>query len=192
VIWLAGIASAAGVLGLGVHVHRTGKRAPVFPERPLTAVILGARVYPDGTPSPALVDRVHVGMALLREGRASRLLFSGGTPDQRPTEAHTMARLASSLGATDSQLLLEPASNSTFENAARSSELLGAMGEAEIILITCDFHVARALAHFRSAGLKVWPVPSSRSLTNSDRLRVTGKELIALLRRPWLLTKTSL
>ena len=49
-IWFAGIASAAGVLGLGVHVHRTGKRAPRFPEGPLTAVVLGyvrfARQHP--------------------------------------------------------------------------------------------------------------------------------------------------
>lgn len=189
-IWLAGVASAAGVLGLGVHVHRTGKRAPRFPGKPLTAVVLGARVHPDGTPSPALVDRVQVAVSLLREGRAQRLLLSGGAPDQRPTEAHTMARVAGSLGATDSQLVLEAASRSTFENAARSAELLAASGETEILLVTCDFHLARACAHFRAAGLTVWPVPSVRSLTTSDRLRVTGKELAALLRRPWLITRT--
>ena len=189
-IWLTGLASAASVVGLGLHVHRTGKRAPSFPTSPLTAVVLGARVHPDGTPSPALVDRVQVAMALLQEGRAHRLLLSGGSPDARPTEAHTMARLASALGATASQLVVEAESRSTFENAARSAELLSATNEKEILLVTCDFHVARATAHFRAAGLNVWPVPSLRSLTPADRLRVTSKELVALLRRPWLISKT--
>jgi uncharacterized SAM-binding protein YcdF (DUF218 family) len=188
VIWLAGVASAAGVLGLGVHVHRTGKREPLFPDRPLTAVVLGALVHPDGRPSDALVDRVHVGVGLLHAGRAHRLILSGGARDSRPTEAETMARIAQSLGAAEAQLVLESASRSTFENAQRSAALLGE--EKEVLLVTCDFHLARASAHFRAAGFKVWPVPSARSLRTSDRVRLTGKELAALLRRPWLISKT--
>lgn len=187
-IWLAGIAGAAGVLGLGAHVHRTGQRAPRFPQRPLTAVILGALVHPDGRPSDAIVDRVRVGVGLLREGRANRLLLSGGSPDSRPTEAQVMAEIAKSLGASDSQLVLETASRSTFGNAVESEKLLGS--EKEVLLVTCDFHLARASAHFRNAGITVWPVPSARSLRTSDRVRLTGKELVALLRRPWLITKT--
>ena len=187
-MWLAGLASMAGALGLGlglgVHVHRTGKRAAQFPARPVTAVVLGARVHADGTPSPALVDRVHVGVSLLREGRAQRLLMSGRTP-----EAQTMARLAKELGATDEQLILESASRSTYENAARCAEWLRERHESEILLVTCDFHLARASAHFRRQGLTVWPVPSLRSLRKRDRLMVTGKEVLALLRRPWLLVQ---
>jgi uncharacterized SAM-binding protein YcdF (DUF218 family) len=175
--------------GLGLHVHRTGRRSSTFPPRPLTAVVLGARVHPDGTPSPALIDRVAVGVALLREGRASRLLFSGGSPDGRPTEAAIMARVARELGATDEALSLEPHSRSTFENAARSAQWLSAQGEREILLVTCDFHLARAAAHFRTHGLTVWPVASRRSLTTADRLMVTGKELAGLIRRPWLITR---
>jgi len=176
-------------LGLGVHVHRTGRKSAAFPARPLTAVVLGARVHPDGTPSPALIDRVAVGVGLLREGRAHRLLLSGGSPDGRPTEAATMARLARELGATDAQLALETTSRSTFENAARSTQWLAAHGEREILLVSCDFHLARAGAHFRTHGLTDWPVPSRRSLTMADRWIVTGRELAGLLRRPWLITR---
>ena len=180
-----GVVTALGV-GLGVHVHRTGKRSPRFPSRPVTAVVLGARVHPDGTPSPALVDRVRVGLELLRTGQAQRLLLSGGAPDARPSEAATMARLALESGAQQASLLLEETSRSTFENAARCAELLEARGETEIILVSCDFHLARASAHFRGRGLTVWPVASVRSLSTGDRVLVTAKELIALLRRPWL------
>jgi uncharacterized SAM-binding protein YcdF (DUF218 family) len=98
-----------------------------------------------------------------------------------------MARLARALGAPESALLLETQSRSTFENAAHSVESLG--GQREIILVSCDFHLARATAHFRGRGLVVWPVPSPRALTTTNRLIVTLKELLALLRRPWLIAR---
>ena len=185
-MWLAVLAAVTG-LGVGVRVHRVGRRVPRFPERPLTAVVLGARVHPDGSPSPALVDRVRVGVALLREGRAQRLVLSGGSPDDRPTEASVMATLALELGAPPESLVLETKSRSTFQNAALSIESLGS--EHEILLVSCDFHLARATAHFRWRGLTVWPVPSPRALATGARLVVTGKELIALARRPWLIAK---
>lgn len=189
VLAAAALAVSGVSLGLGVHVHRTGRKRVTFPSHPLTAVVLGARVHTDGTPSPALIDRVAVAVALLSDGRASRLLFSGGSPDARPTEAATMARLARDLGASDELLSLETTSRSTFENAARSAEWLAARGEREILLVSCDFHLARAGAHFRTHGLTVWPVPSRRSLSAADRLMVTGKELAGLIRRPWLIAR---
>lgn len=187
-MWLLVLAAVTGLgVGAGLRVHRVGQRAPRFPGRPVTAVVLGARVHPDGTPSPALVDRVRVGVALLKEGRAQRLVLSGGSPDGRPTEASVMARLAGELGAPGDLLVLESQSQSTFENALRSLESLG--GEREILLVSCDFHLARATAHFRRRGLTVWPVPSPRALTTANRLIVTGKELLALIRRPWLIAR---
>ena len=100
-----------------------------------------------------------------------------------------MARLARELGAKDAQLTFETESRSTFENAARCAEWLRVHGENEILLVSCDFHLARATAHFRGRGITVWPVPSPRSLTRSSRLLVTFKELVALLRRPWLIAR---
>lgn len=180
-MWLLGVA-ALFALGLGARVHLVGKQRPRFPPRPLTAVVLGAKVAPDGTPSPALVERVRVAVSLLQEGHAQRLLLSGRSP-----EAQTMARLAIGFGAQEAQLVLESESRSTFENAARAAESL--QGEREILLVTCDFHLARATAHFRRRGFWVWPVASLRSLTAGKRLQVTGKELAALLRRPWLIAR---
>ncbi len=185
-MWL-GVLAAAFMLGVALRVDRVGRRIPRFPTRPLTGVVLGARVHADGSPSPALIDRVRVGVALLNEGRAQRLILSGGSPDDRPTEASVMQRLALEFGAPAESLVLETKSRSTFENAAFTVPLLG--DEREIILVSCDFHLARATAHFRRRGLTVWPVPSPRALATGARLIVTFKELIALVRRPWLIAK---
>jgi uncharacterized SAM-binding protein YcdF (DUF218 family) len=190
VTWLVAAAAPLGLgAGLGLIIHLRGQRAPTFPARPLTAVVLGARVYPDGTPSPALVDRVALGVELLRRGLARRLVLSGGAPDARPCEAEVMARLAREAGAPADALVLEPKSRSTFDNARECAALLQAGGDTEVLLVSCDFHLARAGAQFRAHGLTVWAVPSRRRLTVADRLTVTGREALSLLRRPWLLAR---
>jgi uncharacterized SAM-binding protein YcdF (DUF218 family) len=185
--WLLALACAAGVLGVAARVHRFGRRAERLPEAPCLAVVLGARVLEDGTPSDALRGRVEVGVELLARGRASALLFSGGSPDARPAEAVVARALALAAGAPGERLLIEPDSTSTFDNARRVAPLLSARDAREIVLITCDFHLLRATAHFRAQGLTVHPVASRRTLSASDRLLVTARESVALLRRPWLL-----
>lgn len=173
------------VIGFRVHslgTHRSAKKLR-------TAVILGARVYEDGRPSDALVDRLALGVQLINEGQVERLLLTGGTNDSRPTEAAVMARLARERGLTDAQLVLEPKSRSTFENALHCAAILRAENDLEVLLVTCDFHVARAAAQFRAHALTVWPVPSKRVLDASTRLMVTTKEVIGFLRRPWLLAR---
>lgn len=174
-------------LGIAMKVHFGARSRQALPPHVKTGVVLGALVFPDGTPASALVDRVRVAVALLQRGALERLVLTGGSPDSRPTEAAVMAQLAQSFGAPAESLVLETRSRSTFDNARFTSELLGPLGVREIALITCDFHMARAAAQFRAHGLTTWPVPSVRELTAADRLMVTAKEVLALARRPWLL-----
>jgi uncharacterized SAM-binding protein YcdF (DUF218 family) len=63
------------------------------------------------------------------------------------------------------------------------------LSSAEVLLVTSDFHLLRARAHFRSRGVRVWPVAVVTRLGFWRRLRATGFEVLALLRRPWLLVR---
>jgi len=186
VSWLALLLLFAP-LAVGFKVHATGRRVRALPADVKTGVVLGALVFPDGTPASALVDRVKLGVELLRRGALDRLVLSGGSPDTRPTEAAVMAQLARTMGAPQSALVLESASRSTFDNARNTAALLAPLGITQVALITCDFHVARASAQFRAHGLTTWVVPSVRQLSAANRLMVTFKEVIAFARRPWLL-----
>src|SRR5712664_2592633 len=56
------------------HLYPDAERAPSAP----LALILGAEVYADGRPSPALANRLDIGIELLRLGRVRALLMSGG------------------------------------------------------------------------------------------------------------------
>ena len=180
---LALVVSLVG--GLAWIIHRAGRHRAEPPPHVRTAVVLGALVHPDGRPSDALADRVRTAVALLEAGRVDRLIFTGGSPDARPTEADVMAGLATRLGVESTAFTLETKSRSTWDNARFSAPLLD--GVREIVLVTCDFHVARARAHFHTHALTTWPVPSPRELAASTRLMVTLKEALAFLRRPSLL-----
>ncbi len=165
------------------RIHRFGQGRHPLPESPLPAIVLGARVFADGTPSQALVDRVRVGAALYQRGTASSLLFTGGSPDQRRTEAEVMLQLARDAGVPRECCRLESASRSTYDNARFCA---AEFPEREVLLVTCDFHLYRACAQFRAQGFTVWPVASRRRLSTVDRVRVTAQEVSSLLRHPSL------
>lgn len=188
---LVPLSAGAAAVALAARVHAFGQRTPMLPETPRIAVVLGALVFEDGTPSDALRGRVEVGVDLLQRGHASALLFCGGTPDARPAEAEVARALALAAGVPQERCVVEPNSRSTFENAREAAALLAAREEREVILVTCDFHLLRATAHFRTHGLHVFPVPSRRSLTGLQRTAVTAKEALALARRPWLIGAAS-
>jgi len=116
------------------------------------AFILGAAVWPDGQPSPALKRRVLHGAALYHAGEASRLICCGGVGKHAPSEAEVMARLLRAQGVPEAALVLEDLSTSTRENIAFGLEVSGARGP--ILLITDGYHAPRACATARALGVQ--------------------------------------
>ena len=178
-------ALALSVTGLSLRVHRFGRRR-VEPVRRQAIIVLGARVLPDGSPSEALAARVSHAVTLYRSGLGERLLFSGAGPGAL-SEALVASRLAIDAGVPAADCVLEQASDSTFDNARRSAELLRARALTDVWLVTDDFHAYRAVSHFRRAGVHVVAAPVSRALSAASRAKWTLREVAALVRRPWLL-----
>jgi uncharacterized SAM-binding protein YcdF (DUF218 family) len=128
-------------------------------------VVLAGGVYAQGTlrPVPELsgpsLARTACGAEAWSQGLAPRLVVSGG--DARvfqtgPLEAHEMKRWARRLGVPDSAILVEDRSRTTYENASRTKELLGA---GRILLVTDAYHLPRAVALFQKQGFSVTPKP---------------------------------
>jgi len=124
------------------------------------AIVLGAMVRPDGSPSPALARRVEHGVRLVRQGRADNLLMSGGAVRHPIPEAHVMRDLALQSGIAAERLHLEDASVNTIGNALLSRPLVEARGWRRLLVVTDACHMARSLYVFHRFGLPVHPSPA--------------------------------
>lgn len=126
----------------------TGRDGPV-------ALVLGARVLPDGTPAPALQRRVALGVALWQAGHVRAIVLSGGTRTHEVPEAEVMAEACRAAGVPREALLLERAAMTTEQNFLFSAPLIKALGVREVVVVTDRFHAARARLLGRRAGLIV-------------------------------------
>ncbi len=153
-------------------------------------VVLGARVLPGGVASGPLRARTERAVALFHEGRAPRLIFSGGVGENPPSEAEVMRRIARTLGVPDSACLLEEQSHSTYDNARFTAALLRERGLSKAIVVSDPYHLFRARQHFWREGIFAVPEPApltERNDTLARRAWWTAREVLALVRRPGLL-----
>lgn len=176
------IISAVGValLLLALRVHLFG-RAAIEAPRGDAIVVLGAKLFSDGRPSPAFLGRIERAAELFAAGAAPLVLFSGGGT---PSEASAGRAYARTLGIAEAACLLEEQSTNTFENARYSAALLEARGIRTVVVVTDGFHLLRAVRLFELHGLKPVPAASRRRLTPRTWLLATLKEAIAHLRVP--------
>jgi len=137
-----------------VTITKTGRTAAI--------VVLGCRVERNGSPSSALERRLHWAAAAHRAGLGDVVVPSGGRAWGSHVEALVMARALESLGVPTSAIFPELSSLTTAENAVFSSRLLASLRATRALVVTCDWHAARALAGFRRATLsaEAMPVPT--------------------------------
>ena len=132
------------------------------------AVVLGGGVSPPRPPRihPDLndaADRVWHAARLYHAGKVPLVIASGGTqPWKRPDarEAPATNVLLQDWGVPGDAILLESNSANTYENATRTAELMDRRGLDCVLLVTSALHMPRALAVFRSAGIRAVPAPT--------------------------------
>ncbi len=118
------------------------------------AIVLGARVEDDGTPSNTLNDRVLTGVELYKTGKAPKLLLSGGN-----TEPATMRKLALELGVPESDLIVDDLGTRTYESCVRAKTVFGI---DRAIVVTQDYHLARSLYLCENLGIDAVGVDAKR------------------------------
>lgn len=134
---------------------------PLAPHTSYAVVVLGARLRPDGGPTPLLRRRVATGAALWQSmaahGSVGPLIVSGGaTGGSGQTEAAVMAALAHEAGVPPSATLTEPQARTTRDNARFALALLrpvaGGVPPGGVVVVSDGWHLPRALMLFRRAG----------------------------------------
>jgi SanA protein len=155
------------------------------PDRPV-AIVFGAGLRRDGTPTRVLMDRVETAVELYRTGKVERLLMSG-TARPGYDEPGAMARAAESLGVPAEAVIVDPQGFRTRESCARARAVFGF---DSALLVSQRFHLTRALALCDSVGIDANGVAADRSRYSARsrtfwELREYPASLVAVLESLW-------
>ncbi|OGL73116.1 hypothetical protein A3E39_04455 [Candidatus Uhrbacteria bacterium RIFCSPHIGHO2_12_FULL_60_25] len=120
------------------RIVRRGADAPVRP----VAIVLGASVKKDGTPSAALEDRILTAAELYKTGKVDALLMTGDDGQFHIDEIKTMVRVAREAGVPDNAIRTDGHGYRTYESCKRAHDVYGV---TEAIVVTQRFHLGRAL-----------------------------------------------
>lgn len=121
------------------------------------AVVMGAHVMDDGSPSQILRERLDAALAFHREHPGIPMILSGGNGGDEPvTEAEAMYAYLASHGADMRGIYMEKEAHTTRENllfSRRMAEQMGCDGEA-VTILTSEFHICRAVFLARRLGME--------------------------------------
>lgn len=108
------------------------------------AIVLGCPAEDDGTASLCELCRIKSAVRAYREGRAARLLFSGGAAHSHHVEADVMADLANRNGVPESKILREGRAMTTWQNLRFAKKLLEDHALETVLIISTSDHLPRA------------------------------------------------
>ena len=157
------VLASALVLGINAYVIAKTRGMIISPQQAAETentdciLILGCRVYEDGTPSHMLEDRLQQGVELFEAGAAPKLLMSGDHGQQDYDEVNAMKNYAVNCGIESSDVFMDHAGFSTYESLYRAKEIFGA---EKVIIVTQRYHLYRALYIARQLGLEAYGVAS--------------------------------
>lgn len=125
------------------------------------AIVFGAGLRRDGTPSPILRDRVQTAANLYFSGKVEKLLMSGDNSYLNHNEPESMRQYALSLGVPDEAIALDYAGRRTYDTCFRAKAIFKV---DDALLVTQKFHLPRALFLCNALGLDALGVDATRPL----------------------------
>jgi len=134
---------------------RTYSAKDVPPRR--VAIVFGAGLWRDGSPTPVLQDRVRTAANLYFDGKVEKLLMSGDNRYVDYNEPESMRQFALSLGVPDEAIVLDYAGRRTYDTCYRARDIFEV---DSVILVTQGFHLPRALFLCNQLGVDSIGVPA--------------------------------
>lgn len=123
-------------------------------------LLLGLQLNEDDSPRPELLLRVQTAADAWLAGRAPVIVCCGGpTGKCGATEAQVMALLLTAQGVPETAVILEDRSMVTTENIENARAILGHKAR-RVLLVTSDYHVARARLICRRSGFRAHGCPA--------------------------------
>ena len=162
-------------------ITRTYEISTVPPRK--VAIVFGAGLWRDGSPTPVLRDRVSTAADLYFAGKVEKLLMSGDNTTDNYDEPGAMKTYALSLGIPEDAIVLDYAGRRTYDTCYRAGKIFGLR---EAIVVTQSFHLPRAI--YTCNGLGIGAVGVASDLRSYRRgsliywnLREVPATLVAML-----------
>jgi SanA protein len=121
------------------------------------AIVFGAGLWRDGSPTPVLRDRVATAAKLYFDGKVNKLLLSGDNPTEFYDEPGAMRAYALNLGVPEEDIVLDFAGRRTYDTCFRASAIFDVQ---DAILITQKFHLPRTIYTCNNLGIISEGVPA--------------------------------
>ena len=142
-------------------------------------LVPGARVY-GGEVSAILGERLNAAIELYQAKKAPRILVSGDYSSRYYDEASAMNTYLKRHGISASGIILDHAGYSTYDSLYRAKSVFGF---TDMIIVTQDFHLPRALFIAKALGIDAVGFNASRlPLLRSTWLHNTWREPLARLK----------
>lgn len=137
----------------GDRLARTVASAPHAP----VALVFGAGLW-DGEPSPYLAHRLDAAAELYAHGKIRAVLVTGDNSRRSYDEPTAMRRYLTDRGVPSRRIVSDYAGFDTWDSCSRARRVFGVH---RALLVSQDFHIRRAVALCRAAGITSHGVPVS-------------------------------
>lgn len=183
------ILSVLGILALTLPRLVTGfySRLRIFTEAEIpvkrAAIVFGAGLWRDGSPTPILRDRVTTAANLYLDGKVEKILMSGDNSVVDYNEPFAMRDFALSLGVPEDAIVLDYAGRRTYDTCYRAKAIFGL---SEAILVTQSFHLTRAIYTCNQLGVTALGVSANNQVyRRSSLIYWNMRESLATIAALW-------
>lgn len=125
------------------------------------ALVFGAGLTYEKAPSDPLRDRIDAAISLYEAGKVQKLLMSGDNSTIYYNEPEAMRQYAISQGIPDTDIVLDYAGRRTYDSCYRAKAIFGLN---DVILVTQNYHLPRALFLCNQLNLNAYGVPADQTL----------------------------
>ena len=147
------------------------------------AIVFGAGLWRNGSPTPVLEDRVTAAANLYFAGKVEKLLMSGDNRFVSYNEPEAMRQLALKLGVPYQAIVLDYAGRRSYDTCYRAKAIFQV---DQAILVTQAFHMPRVIYTCNSLGVDAVGVESDlRIYRKSSVLYWNARELLATVAAVW-------
>lgn len=132
--------------GAKPYIYQSPEEAP----HAQCAIVLGARVWVDGTPMDMLGDRLETAVRLYKQGKVDKLLLSGEHFMQPYNQVDVMLQFVLAKGVPEEDVFTDDLGLNTYDTMYRAREVFHV---ESALIVTQNFHLSRAVYTARKLGL---------------------------------------